>query len=622
MMGERSGRRRSIRLEYESRLGPDVKATPPSTGKARSDQQPWMMRRWSSCLERGRRRGGGGVLGCCNPGIGPAYGDEFYGISSQVHRKTSMTNVDLSSSLLSADFTRRRSSLGVTSNAELYSDRFIPSRVGSNLDERPQSLRGEEGSGEGGGGGGAGGGNGGDGNTLGTTGTSASDEQQVRQGVGGRNIQQEHQTILNSLLWTEMLGHDRQHRPSSISATCGESSGGDSSSTSSDSPLAYTKGSSSRQPLYQCRPPPIFKFHSSWQSYEERVKASFSAEPLSQCSRDLSSSYRFKRRIPMTPFKVLDAPQLKDDFYLSLVDWSAQNVLAVGLGSSVYTWSAFTSTVTKLCDVGEENCVTSVAWTQRGSYLVVGTNTGDVQLWDATRCQKVRTMSGHKARVGCMHWNGRILATGSKDHSIYLRDARAPEPWISHLRAHRQEVCGLKWSIDGTQLASGGNDNVLYIWNAQAGSPVAEFTDHKAAVKAVDWSPHERGLLASGGGTADRHIRFWNSIRVENKHAVDTGSQVCNLLWSHNVNELVSTHGYSQHQIVVWRYPSMTRVATLTGHTYRVLYLAISPDGQTIVTGTGDETLRFWEVFPSNSKYKYSYKEKATLLLPSVAGIR
>jgi hypothetical protein len=61
--------------------------------------------------------------------------------------------------------------------------------------------------------------------------------------------------------------------------------------------------------------------------------------------------------------------------------------------------------------------------------------------------------------------------------------------------------------------------------------------------------------------------------------------QVCNLSWSKNVNELVSTHGYSQNQIIVWRYPTMQKLATLTGHTMRVLYLAVSPDGQTIVTG-------------------------------------
>ena len=43
----------------------------------------------------------------------------------------------------------------------------------------------------------------------------------------------------------------------------------------------------------------------------------------------------------------------------------------------------------------------------------------------------------------------------------------------------------------------------------------------------------------------------------------------------------------------------MKKVATLTGHSLRVLYLAMSPDGETIVTGAGDETLRFWKVFPS-----------------------
>jgi cell division cycle 20-like protein 1, cofactor of APC complex len=64
-----------------------------------------------------------------------------------------------------------------------------------------------------------------------------------------------------------------------------------------------------------------------------------------------------------------------------------------------------------------------------------------------------------------------------------------------------------------------------------------------------------------------------------------SGSQVCNLAWSKHSSELVSTHGYSQNQILVWKYPSLTQVAKLTGHSYRVLYLALSPDGEAIVTG-------------------------------------
>ena len=51
----------------------------------------------------------------------------------------------------------------------------------------------------------------------------------------------------------------------------------------------------------------------------------------------------------------------------------------------------------------------------------------------------------------------------------------------------------------------------------------------------------------------------------------------------------------------------MKRISTLVGHTCRyyiyilinrVLYLAMSPDGSTIVTGAGDETLRFWNLYP------------------------
>lgn len=312
----------------------------------------------------------------------------------------------------------------------------------------------------------------------------------------------------------------------------------------------------------------------------------------------LASPTRIPRKIPRSPFKVLDAPALADDFYLNLVDWSAQNVLAVGLGSCVYLWSACTSKVTRLVDFGEHTHVCSVGWSQRGTYLSVGTDKGDVQVWDASKCRRIRTMSGHKQRVGCMSWSRHTMATGSRDRNILLRDIRAQDNFSAKLMGHRSEVCGLRWSPDDRELASGGNDNQLFVWQPTSLQPVLRFQEHQAAVKAISWSPHQHGLLASGGGTADRCIRFWNTSTGQALQSIDTGSQVCNLTWSKNVNELVSTHGYSQNQIVVWKYPSMQKLATLTGHTTRVLYLAMSPDGQTIVTGAGDETLRFWNVFP------------------------
>lgn len=115
-------------------------------------------------------------------------------------------------------------------------------------------------------------------------------------------------------------------------------------------------------------------------------------------------------------------------------------------------------------------------------------------------------------------------------------------------------MCGLKWSYDDRELASGGNDNQvmviawplyqfqcpiawlwstnclidfqLLVWNQHSQQPILKLTEHTAAVKAIAWSPHQNGLLASGGGTADRCIRFWNTTNGHQLNHVDTGSQV------------------------------------------------------------------------------------------------
>ena len=151
-------------------------------------------------------------------------------------------------------------------------------------------------------------------------------------------------------------------------------------------------------------------------------------------------------------------------------------------------------------------------------------------------------------------------------------------------------------------IVSGGTNTATIVDSEESDAPLWKFHEHTAAVKALAWDPHVSGLLATGGGTQDKHIRFWNTLSGTMISELDTGSQVCNLMWSRTSHELVSTHGFSsttaQNQICIWRYPALKTVGALSGHAARVLYLAMSPDGETIVTGAGDETLRFWNAFP------------------------
>ena len=344
----------------------------------------------------------------------------------------------------------------------------------------------------------------------------------------------------------------------------------------------------------------IFSFKS-----ESKPKVNFYYSILNnQKNNDTNLIEDSTRKINPKPYKILKANNLLDDFYLNLVDWSSRNDIAVGLGNSVGLWCTNQTQESILCSYQStsEKYVSSVMWSQSGDFLAVGNSKGQVEIYDVNSHKMNCVFGGHDARVGVVAWNGNIISSGSKDCSILSRDIRCNNlngnNNILKFVGHNQEVCGLKWSFDGTQLASGGNDNKLMVWNLHSSKPLMCNNSHVAAVKAIAWSPHQHNLLVSGGGTADRTIRFWNTSTFLQINKIDTGSQVCNLVFSKTVNELVSTHGFSLNQIIIWKLPSMSKIATLTGHTYRVLYLGLSPDGQNIVTGAGDETLRFWNLFP------------------------
>lgn len=149
-------------------------------------------------------------------------------------------------------------------------------------------------------------------------------------------------------------------------------------------------------------------------------------------------------------------------------------------------------------------------------------------------------MSGHTARVGALAWNNATLSSGSHDRLIYHRDVRIPSHHFAKLSHHRQEVCGLKWNVAENQLASGGNDNKLFVWDKMSETPLYRFTEHVAAIKAIAWNPHQHGVLASGGGTADMKIRFWNTLTGSLLSEIDTGSQVSLLQYFHFGRALTS----------------------------------------------------------------------------------
>ncbi|KAE8725007.1 Cell division cycle 20.1, cofactor of APC complex [Hibiscus syriacus] len=235
-----------------------------------------------------------------------------------------------------------------------------------------------------------------------------------------------------------------------------------------------------------------------------------------------TKSSKPRRHIPQL-LKDIGCSDLVDDFYLNLLDWGSGNVLAIALGNTVYLWDASDSSTSELITVDDENGpVTSVNWAPD---------------------------------VGSMAWNNHTLTIGGIDGQIVNNDVRIRSHIVETYRGYQQEVSELKWS-SGQQLASGGNDNVVHIWDrsmASSNSPTQwlhKLEDHTSAVKALP-------------GALSRAI-CWPPVEAA-------------------VIEPLAN-------------PLEISIDGEDGRANRSYYMAQSPDGCAVASAAGDETLRFWNV--------------------------
>ena len=321
-------------------------------------------------------------------------------------------------------------------------------------------------------------------------------------------------------------------------------------------------------------------------------------------------SYLKYKSIPKESYKVLDAPNFRDDFYLKLVDWSKQNTVAVGLENKLYTWNANHSNVSFISELENENYYSSLTFNNNGQYLISCSNKGNIFMKDLEKEKYERIFKdlshGRICNICPFNLNPNLFSFGARDYIIKTIDMRSKENPVFNYIGHEKEICGMKWSADDKRLASGGDDNLLMIWDVRKEEPERKFSSHTSAIKAIDWSTYKYGYLISGGGTRDMTLKLWNINNMTLVDSINTSSQICNIAFSKISHEFITTHGYVNNYIYVWDSRNMTIKATLKGHKQRVVYMALSPDSRKIVTGAGDETLRFWKVFGyENQKYNF-----------------
>lgn len=108
-----------------------------------------------------------------------------------------------------------------------------------------------------------------------------------------------------------------------------------------------------------------------------------------------------------TADRTLDAPDLVDDYYLNLLDWSSANIVAIALDRILYLWNATNHSIEELTEVKEDDGpITSVSWAPDGLHIAVGLNNSEVQVWDSLKLKKVLSafhVSCHCLFQGFLH---------------------------------------------------------------------------------------------------------------------------------------------------------------------------------------------------------------------------
>ncbi|KAG6877803.1 hypothetical protein C0993_003777 [Termitomyces sp. T159_Od127] len=160
---------------------------------------------------------------------------------------------------------------------------------------------------------------------------------------------------------------------------------------------------------------------------------------------------------------------------------------------------------------------------------------------------------------------------------------------------HRKSVFTVAGHPTQPLAATGGEDDLGYIWDITDGEVIVKLTGHTDSVTSIAWSSD--GEMVSTGGM-DGKIRIWRRVGTENYRnwefvtELQGPDEVMFLRWHPKGGVLLA--GSNDSTVWLWQLPSGNTMQVFAGHSGPVNCGEFTPDGRRIVTACADGTLIFW----------------------------